>query len=302
MLRRHIEGRGISDPRVLDAMAAVPREEFVPPGMTRHAYRDGPLPIGDGQTISQPYVVAMMAEAAELKTGDRVLEVGTGSGYAAAVFSRIADVVYTIERHASLADSARERLGALGFGNVHVGHGDGTRGWPDHAPYDAIVVAAGGRSVPEALREQLAPGGRLLAGEMVVLGRTAMGETVHGGVLRDEWSVRRDGRLVWADALCLEGAIAETVVHPAGLDGATALATAVYVADDAAAHLATARELLAGAPDSVRVGASVVNDLLVIRFLAKDAAPLRQFFGEFWTEFRHAVAGLPAALPRLWQI
>ena len=162
MLRRHIEGRGISDRRVLDAMAAVPREEFVPPGLVRDAYRDGPLPIGEGQTISQPYVVATMAEAAELKPGDRVLEVGTGSGYAAVVFSRIADVVYTIERHASLADSARERLRELGYGNVHVGHGDGTRGWPEHAPYDAIVVAAGGRSVPGALREQLAPGGRLL--------------------------------------------------------------------------------------------------------------------------------------------
>ena len=174
MLRRHIKGRGISDPRVLDAMAAVPREEFVPPDLTHHAYRDGPLPIGEGQTISQPYVVAAMAEAAELKTGDRVLEVGTGSGYAAAVFSRIADVVYTMERHASLADLARERLGALGFGNVHVGHGDGTRGWSDHAPYDAIVVAAGGRSVPEALREQLALGGRLL----MPVGRARAGQSL----------------------------------------------------------------------------------------------------------------------------
>ena len=176
----------------------------------------------------------------------------------------------------------------------------GPGGWLEWLPRETIVFD--GARLVRRTKADVAPGGRLLAGEMVVLGRTAMGETVHGGVLRDEWSVRRDGRLVWADALCLEGAIAETVVHPAGLDGAAALATAVYVAGDAAAHLATARELLAGAPDSVRVGASVVNDLLVIRFLAKDAAPLRQFFGEFWTEFRHAVAGLPAALPRLWQI
>ena len=155
-------------------MTAVPREEFVPSGFVRHAYRDGPLPIGDGQTISQPYVVAWMAEAAELTAHDRVLEVGTGSGYAAAVLSRIADVVYTMERHASLADLARERLGALGFGNVHVGHGDGTQGWSDHAPYDAIVVAAGGRSVPEALREQLALGGRLL----IPVGRARAGQSL----------------------------------------------------------------------------------------------------------------------------
>ena len=115
-----------------------------------------------------------MAEAAELTAHDRVLEVGTGSGYAAAVLSRIADVVYTMERHASLADLARERLGALGFGNVHVGHGDGTQGWSDHAPYDAIVVAAGGRSVPEALREQLALGGRLL----IPVGRARAGQSL----------------------------------------------------------------------------------------------------------------------------
>ena len=176
----------------------------------------------------------------------------------------------------------------------------GPGGWLEWLPQETIVFD-GARLIRRTTAD-VESGGRLLAGEMVVLGRAAMGETVQRGVIRDAWAVRRDRRLVWADALCLEGAIAETVAHPAGLDGATALATVVYSADDAASHLATARDLLAGAPDPVRVGASVVNDLLVIRFLAKDAAPLRQIFGEFWADFRHAMAGLPAALPRLWQI
>ena len=169
MMRRHIAGRGISDSRVLEAMAAVPREAFVPPGLSRRAYADGPLPIGEGQTISQPYVVAWMAEAAELTAEDRVLEVGTGSGYAAAVLSRVAGAVYTVERHASLANAARDRLRELGYGNVRVRHGDGTEGWSEHAPYDAIVVAAGGPQVPEPLRDQLAVGGRLL----IPVGRTS---------------------------------------------------------------------------------------------------------------------------------
>ena len=162
MVRRHIARRGISDVRVLDAMASVPREDFVRPSLSHCAYADGPLPIGEGQTISQPYVVAWMAEAAELGAGDRVLEVGTGSGYAAAVLGRIALMVYTVERHAVLADSARDRLWRLGYGNVQVRHGDGTGGWSEHAPYDAIVVAAAGASVPEALRDQLRVGGRLV--------------------------------------------------------------------------------------------------------------------------------------------
>ncbi len=162
MLRRHIRGRGISDPRVLEAMAAVPREAFVDPGLVRRAYADGPLPIGEGQTISQPYVVAWMAEAAEVAAGDRVLEVGAGSGYAAAVLGRLAERVYTVERHAALARAAAARLRALGCDNVRVRHGDGNEGWREHAPYDAILVAAAGPGVPGALREQLRRGGRLV--------------------------------------------------------------------------------------------------------------------------------------------
>ena len=162
MVRRHIKGRGISDPRVLAAMAAVPREEFVGRGLTRWAYADGPLPIGEGQTISQPYVVAWMAEAAEVAAGDRVLEVGTGSGYAAAVLGRLAAKVYTVERHAVLARTAAERLRNLECDNVRVRHGNGNEGWSEHAPYDAIVVAAAGPDVPGALREQLRTGGRLV--------------------------------------------------------------------------------------------------------------------------------------------
>ena len=154
--------RGVRDPSVLNAMRRVPREAFVQPGFEEFAYEDSPLPIGEDQTISQPYVVAVMIEAAEVKPGDRVLEVGTGSGYAAAVLSRIADRVYSIERHSSLLQSARERVGKLGYDNIELRTGDGTLGWEDAAPFDAILVAAGGPRVPEKLRQQLAIGGRLV--------------------------------------------------------------------------------------------------------------------------------------------
>jgi len=140
----------------------VPREAFVGADQARRAYADGPLPIGEGQTISQPYVVAWMAEAAEVGAGDRVLEVGTGSGYAAAVLGRLADAVYTVERHGVLARAAAGRLRKLGCDNVKVRHGDGNEGWSEHAPYDAIVVAAAGPTVPGALRRQLRKGGRLV--------------------------------------------------------------------------------------------------------------------------------------------
>ena len=146
----------------MDAMANVPREVFVPQSCRRLAYSDGPLPIGMGQTISQPYMVAWMAEALELAPGDRVLEVGTGSGYSAAVLGRLGGAVYTVERHASLAHGARTVLESLGYENVHVRHGDGSLGWPEHAPFDAIMVSAGGPRVPAALRDQLSPGGRLV--------------------------------------------------------------------------------------------------------------------------------------------
>lgn len=157
-----LERRGIRDPAVLRAMGDVPREAFLPREMEEFAYADSPLPIEEGQTISQPYVVALMAEAAGVKAGDRVLEVGTGSGYAAAVLARIAGEVFTIERHHSLAALATERLREGGYGNVSVRHGDGTLGWPEAGPFDAILVAAGGPSFPPALIDQLAPGGRIV--------------------------------------------------------------------------------------------------------------------------------------------
>jgi protein-L-isoaspartate(D-aspartate) O-methyltransferase len=154
--------RGVRTERVLQAMGHVPREAFVPEELAEFAYRDAPLPIGKEQTISQPLIVALMAEAADLKPGDRVLEVGTGSGYAAAVFAELVDEVYTVERHESLAHTAAERLRTLRYDNVHVLHGDGTLGWPEHAPYDAVLVAAGGPRVPPPLVEQLVPGGRIV--------------------------------------------------------------------------------------------------------------------------------------------
>lgn len=162
MVRLQLGGRGISDLRVLAAFRRVPRESFVSAGMADLAYRDAPIPIGAGQTISQPYIVALMAEALELRPTDRVLEVGTGSGYAAAILSCLAAEVFTVERHESLAAAARERLERLGYRNVKVLHGDGTLGWPEHAPFDAIAVAAGGPGIPNALLEQLGPGGRLV--------------------------------------------------------------------------------------------------------------------------------------------
>jgi protein-L-isoaspartate(D-aspartate) O-methyltransferase len=162
MVATQIEARGITDPLVLAAMRAVPRERFVPATLARFAYEDRPLPIGEGQTISQPYIVAVMAQAAGLKPGARVLEIGTGSGYGAAVLSRIAAEVYTVERVRSLVEEARDRLAGFGYANVHVLEGDGTLGWAEHAPYDAIVVTAGGPRVPEALLSQLAAGGRLI--------------------------------------------------------------------------------------------------------------------------------------------
>lgn len=162
MVTQQIARRGVRDAAVLDAMRTVPRETFLPAHLVEFAYDDMPLPIDAEQTISQPYIVALMAEALALEPDDRVLEVGTGSGYAAAVLSRIAAAVYTIERHAALAASAAAQLAALGYANVRVRHGDGTRGWPEHAPYDAIVVAAGGPAVPPELQAQLTLGGRLV--------------------------------------------------------------------------------------------------------------------------------------------
>jgi protein-L-isoaspartate(D-aspartate) O-methyltransferase len=162
MVERQIRSRGVRDEAVLEAMRAVPRDRFVLPEYAEFAYEDTPLPIEEGQTISQPYIVAVMLEALELEPGDRVLEVGAGSGYAAAVMGRIVDEVIAVERHRTLADRAAERMSALGYDNVRVVAGDGTLGWPENAPFDAIAVAAGGPEVPRPLLDQLAVGGRLV--------------------------------------------------------------------------------------------------------------------------------------------
>ncbi len=160
MLELHLAARGIDDPGVLAAMVAVPREEFVPEGLLDRAYADRPLPVGHGQTISQPYTVAVMAQAASLTGGERVLEIGTGTGYGAAVLARLAREVISIERIEMLARSAALRLARLGIENVEVRVGDGSVGLIERAPYDAIVVTAGAPRFPMALAEQLADGGR----------------------------------------------------------------------------------------------------------------------------------------------
>jgi protein-L-isoaspartate(D-aspartate) O-methyltransferase len=162
MVENQIASRGVRDGAVLDAMRTVPRERFVSEELAEFAYEDTPLPIEESQTISQPYIVAVMAEALELRPTDRVLEIGAGSGYAAAILGQIAAEVFTIERHRGLAEHARDRMAALGYDNVTVVAGDGTMGWGEQAPFDAIVVAAGGPEVPQPLLDQLAVGGRLV--------------------------------------------------------------------------------------------------------------------------------------------
>ena len=162
MLVDHLARRGIRDLRVLRAFAEVPREAFVPRSLAHAAYEDTALPLQLGQTISQPYIVAVTLAALHLTGKERVLEIGTGSGYAAALLSRLAHEVYTMERLPALAQAAAQRLAALGFHNVHVAPGDGSLGWSEHAPYDAIAVAAAGPHAPEALLRQLAPRGRLV--------------------------------------------------------------------------------------------------------------------------------------------
>ena len=162
MIDEQLVGRGLKDQVVLDAIGAVPREAFVPPDLVDYAYKDSALPIEVSQTISQPYIVALMTSALDLTPTDRVLEVGTGSGYSAAVLAEIAAEVYTIERHQFLADTARERLDNLGYYNIRVKHGDGTLGWVEEAPFDAIVVTAAGPEIPDTLKRQLVIGGRLV--------------------------------------------------------------------------------------------------------------------------------------------
>jgi protein-L-isoaspartate(D-aspartate) O-methyltransferase len=162
LLTRHVLARGIRDPLVIAALKTVPREAFVPKRERRHAFEDRPLPIGGGQTISQPYIVAFMVEALELAGGEKVLEIGAGSGYAAAVLAEIAGEVYAIERIGELADKAALNLQNAGYGDVHVRHADGTEGWSEAAPFDAILVSASAPAIPENLKSQLKVGGRLV--------------------------------------------------------------------------------------------------------------------------------------------
>ncbi|MDR3748013.1 MAG: protein-L-isoaspartate(D-aspartate) O-methyltransferase [Acidobacteriota bacterium] len=163
MVEEQLRARGIRDPRVLAAMSRVPREAFVESEHIRDAYGDHPVPIGAGQTVSQPYIVAAMVEALELRPQDRVLEVGTGTGYEAAILAELAAEVWTVERHAELAEKAREILAGLGYSEVHVVHGDGSLGLAEQAPFDKILVAAAAPRIPESLVSQLADGGRLVA-------------------------------------------------------------------------------------------------------------------------------------------
>jgi protein-L-isoaspartate(D-aspartate) O-methyltransferase len=162
MVARHIAGEGIADSATLRAMRDVPRHEFVPANLRDEAYENHPLPIGLGQTISQPYIVGYMTEVVRPRPGMRILEVGTGSGYQAAVLAATGAEVYTIEIFRALADAARTRLARLGYNNVSVRHGDGHDGWPEKAPFDAIVVTAAASHIPPALPRQLKPGGRMV--------------------------------------------------------------------------------------------------------------------------------------------
>ena len=162
MVDQQIKARGVVDPRVLAAMRKVPRHLFIPPHLWDQAYNDYPLPIGEDQTISQPYIVALMTELLEIRETDRVLEVGTGSGYQAAILAELAAAVLSIDRVGGLAEQARQVLDSLGYTNVQIRVGDGTLGWPEEMPFDAIIVTAGAPKVPRPLTEQLAPGGRLV--------------------------------------------------------------------------------------------------------------------------------------------
>lgn len=191
MVARQIAARGVCDRRVLAAMAWVPREWFVPPHLSVDAYEDTPLPIGNGQTISQPYIVALMTERLAVRRRDRVLEIGTGSGYQTAVLARLAGDVYTIERLPDLLVEAEARFRRLGLDRIHTRLGDGAAGWPEAAPFHGIVVTAAAPAVPPPLAEQLAVGGRLViplgdlaSQELVVVRRTAAGfeERTAGGV------------------------------------------------------------------------------------------------------------------------
>ena len=209
MVERQLKRRGITEPQILEAFLAVPRELFVSERYAHEAYGDHPLPIEAQQTISQPYIVALMIQAAAIKPGDKVLEVGAGSGYAAAVISRIAGKVVAIERQHELVEVASERIRSLDYHNVEIIEGDGTKGWAEEAPYDAILAAASGSHVPESLVEQLKPGGCIV----MPIGDRGWVQTLVKMVKREDGSLQRSdlggvrfvpliGEEGWSDARC----------------------------------------------------------------------------------------------------
>jgi len=184
MVQRQIVARGVKDPKVIKAMLKVPRHLFVPEARRAYSYGDYPLPIGEGQTISQPYIVAYMTEALDLRPDDKVLEIGTGSGYQAAILADLVKEVYTIELIEKLGKKAQQTLRALGYKNIHVKIGDGYKGWPEKAPFDAVIVTCAPEQVPRALIRQLNEGGRMI----IPVGRT-------GGVQKLVRAVKKGGRL-----------------------------------------------------------------------------------------------------------
>ncbi len=203
MLEGHLRPRGIHDPRVLAAMERVPREEFVPASLCYAAYDDRALPIELGQTISQPFTVAFMAQAAGLQGHERVLEIGTGTGYGAAVLSQLAAEIFTVERLDVLCESARERLARLGFVNVHMKLGDGTLGWPEASPFDAIIVTAAAEQLPAAYADQLAEGGRLI----IPIGGRATGQTMFRFTRRgDQLKVKKLGAFTFVPLVSTDSA------------------------------------------------------------------------------------------------
>ena len=190
MVKRQIMDRGVNDPDVIRAMREVPRHLFVPQKNRAFSYADHPLPIGEGQTISQPYIVAFMTEALKLKPGERVLEIGTGSGYQAAVLAELINEVYSVEIIETLGIRAQKTLGALGYKNIHIKIGDGHKGWPQEAPFDAIIVTCAPEQIPRALVEQLKEGGRMI----IPVGR-------NGAVQKLVRAVKREGRLKTEDVM-----------------------------------------------------------------------------------------------------
>jgi len=184
MIKNQLMSRGIKDERVLDAFRKVPRHKFVRPEDIDYAYEDGPLPIGHGQTISQPYIVALMTQALEIEETDKVLEIGTGSGYQTAILSILSKEVYSVEKVPHLAEVTREKLKAMGYDNIYIKIGDGTKGWAENAPYNAIMVTAASPKVPSSLWDQLALEGRLIipVGDMFSQELQLLKKTEEGGV------------------------------------------------------------------------------------------------------------------------